>query len=51
MDLDMTQAATRLPPSCTPDTNAKKNASTMPDVRRKCSILTPTLNPERESTP
>src|SRR5512136_183878 len=47
MDLDRTLAATRLPPSCTPDTNAKKNVSTMPEVTRKCSILTPTLNPEK----
>src|SRR4030042_1729004 len=39
MDLESTLAATRLPPSCTPDTKAKKNASTMPDVSRKCSTV------------
>jgi hypothetical protein len=44
-DLERTPVATRLPPSWSPETKAKKNASTMPNVTRNCS----TRSPEKEA--
>jgi hypothetical protein len=41
MDLDRTLEAMRLPPSCTPEKKAKKNASTTPDMVRTCSTRSP----------